>query len=263
MNQNLKNFVCFLTGAAAGGVSTWLAVKKYYELKADLEVESVKEAYNRKVEKFEPVKSSVDGEIEGPDEIDEDIKQGRTKSSIVKELNNKPPLTDYTKFFKEKGNEKTLDLKETLRDAKSDAESEEDAVYGEDIDPAELESPEDDKPYTDEEDANEQIAFDDHQLNGAHKDAGPACAIDISDFELTCANYDKLTLHYYQPDDLLTNEEGEIIGWSDLIGEELAPVIDDTDFDSNSEDHLYIRSDKLMCDFEVQKIFDGFGGNEE
>lgn len=252
MNQNLKSFICFLTGAAAGGVGTWLAVKKYYELKADLEVESVREAYNRKVEKFEPVKSSVDGEIEGPEEIDEDVKQGRTKSSIVKELNNKPPLTDYTKFFKEKGDEKTLDLKETLRDAKSDAE--------EDIDPAEEESPSEDDMYGDDETTS--IEKEDEALNGAHKNAGPAYVIDISDFELTCANYDKLTIHYYQPDDLLTNEEGEIIGWSDIIGEEIEHAMDSVGFSDSDDDCIHVRSDKLMCDFEVQKIFDGFGGNE-
>lgn len=250
MNQNLKSFICFLTGAAAGGVATWLSVKKYYELKADLEVESVREAYNRKVEKFEPTKSSVDGEIEGPEEIDEDVKQGRTKSSIVKELNNKPPLTDYTKFFKEKESGKTLDLKETLRDAKSDAEDEEpeeideDTMYGEDEETVSIEK-------------------EDEALNGAHKDAGPAYVIDVSDFELTCANYDKLTIHYYQPDDLLTNEEGEIIGWSDIIGEEIEHAMDSVGFSDSDDDCIHVRSDKLMCDFEVQKIFDGFGGNEE
>lgn len=248
MNQNLKSVLYFLTGAAAGGVGTWLAVKKYYEIKADLEVESVREAYNRKVEKFEPTKSSVDGEIEGPEEIDEDVKQGRTKSSIVKELNNKPPLTDYTKFFKEKESGKTLDLKETLRDAKSDAEEPEevddDSMYGEDEESVSIEK-------------------EDEALNGAHKDAGPAYVIDISDFELTCSNYDKLTIHYYQPDDLLTNEEGEIIGWSDIIGEEIEHAMDSVGFSDNEDDCIHVRSDKLMCDFEVQKIFDGFGGNEE
>lgn len=248
MNQNLKNVLYFLTGAAAGGVTTWLSVKKYYELKADIEVESVRDAYNRKVEQFEPVKSSVDGELEGPEEIDEDVKQGRTKSSIVKELNNKPPLTDYTKFFKNKENEKTLDLKETLRDAKSDAEEPEeektdDSMYGED-EPTSIEK-------------------EDEALNGAHKDAGPSHVIEVSDFELTCANYDKITIHYYQPDDMLTNEEGEIIGWSDIIGEEIENAMSSVGFGDSDDDCIYVRSDKLMCDFEVQKIFDGFGGNEE
>lgn len=253
MNQNLKNVLIFLTGAAAGGVGTWLAVKKYYELKADLEVESVRNAYNRKVEQFEPIKSSVDGEIEGPEEIDEDVKQGRTKSSIVKELNNKPPLTDYTKFFKEKESGKTLDLKETLRDAKSDAE--------EDIDPAKEESPSEDDIYGDDESVS--LEKEDEALNGAHKDAGPAHVIEVSDFELTCANYDKITIHYYQPDDMLTNEEGEIIGWSDIIGEEIENAMNSVGFSDSDDDCIYVRSDKLMCDFEVQKIFDGFGGNEE
>ena len=258
MNQSLKNVLIFLSGAAAGGVTTWLSVKKYYELKADLEVESVKEAYNRRMEKYEPTKSSVDGEIEGPEEIeessDEDARLGRTKSSIVKELNNKPPLTDYTKFFKNKEDGKTLDLKETLRDAKEDAK---------DIDPAELEGPEDDEPYTDEEDNEEQMAYDDHKLNGAHKDAAAAHIIDKSDFELTCENYDKITLLYYQPDDMLTNEEDEVIGWSDIIGEEVETALEGSSWTENEDDLIHVRSDVLMTDFEIQKIFNSNGGNEE
>lgn len=256
MNQSLKNVLIFLSGAAAGGVTTWLSVKKYYELKADLEVESVREAYNRKIEKYEPTKSSVDGELEGPETIedDEDARLGKTKSSIVRELNNKPPLTDYTKYFKAKENGKTLDLKETLRDAKEDAK---------DIDPAELEGPQDDEPYTDEEDNEEQMAYDDHKLNGAHKDAGPAHVIDKSDFELTCENYDKITLLYYQPDDMLTNEEDEVIGWSDIVGEEVETALENTSFTSNDDELIHVRSDVLMTDFEIQKIFNSNGGNEE
>ena len=250
MNDNVKSVVTFLSGAAIGGVVTWLSVKKYYEVKADIEVESVREAYNKKLEAIEPPVTSVDGEIEGPETIeDAKVHLDKTKSSIVKELVNKPPMTDYTKMFKRKDNTE-LELHEVTRDAKEDAL-------------AEAEVPPEDEPMTDAEDAMEQMAYEDNKLNGAHRDALPAHVIDRSDFELTCEHYDKITLLYYQPDDMLTNEENEIIGWSDAIGDEVAKAMDTTKVGENDDDCLCIRSDKLMCDFEINKIWSSFGGNEE
>ena len=239
MNQNVKNVIIFLSGAAIGGVSTWAAVKKFYEFKADSEIDQVRTAYNEKVAEFEPAKSSVDGELNGPSELpsDEDIKNAKSKSSIVKELNNKPPLTDYTKFFKEKESGKTLDLKETLRDAKADAEdtSEEDAMYGED------------EVYDD-------IDAEGQRLNGAKDEAiiddRPPYEIDRAACELECSHYDKQDLVWYTVDNTLTNEIGEFVDEALLIGD----VLDDSGFVDNDQEVLYVRNDKLMVDFTIRKI---------
>lgn len=241
MNQNVKNVIIFLSGAAIGGLSTWAAVKKFYEFKADSEIDQVRTAYNEKVAEFEPAKSSVDGELVGPSELpsEEDIKNAKTKSSIVKELNNKPPLTDYTKFFKEKESGKTLDLKETLRDAKSDAE--------EDIDPSEDDMYGEDEVYDD-------IDAEGQRLNGAKDEAiiddRPPYEIDRAACELECSHYDKQDLVWYTVDNTLTNEIGEFVDEALLIGD----VLDESGFVDNDQEVLYVRNDKLMVDFTIRKV---------
>lgn len=243
MNPKVTNLLYFVAGAAVGAFGMWLSVKKYYELKADLEVQSVKEAFEDKISEIEDKRTSVDGDLEGPEEIEPEPGVKPTVSSITKMLNNKPPLKDYSKMFKEKSKEgdDTLKVKEIVR--------------GDDIDPAEVESPPDDEPYTEEEDENEQLDYEDHELNGEHRkalleDRAPYL-IELSDYEMTCANYEKQTLLYYICDDILTDESGDEISPRDVIG----TAIMDSGFGSNDEDTIFVRNDKLMCDYEVTKVF--------
>lgn len=248
MSSGGKNALIFLTGACIGGLGTWMLVKKYYETKADLEVESVKRAYTDKVAELEENKSTLDGELEGPKEID--ISKTKSHSSIVEQLNNKPDLLDYTKFFKAKG-EKLSGVSETIRDAKEDADK--DGLSEDEL--AEMERPEDDEPYSDEEDEAETLAYEDHTLNGAKNQAiaddKDPYIIDASDFELTCAQYEKLELTYHCYDDEL-EDNGEPVDnrWL-LIGNAIA----DSGFDDNDDDILYVRNDKLQSDFKIVKEY--------
>lgn len=248
MNNTLKSVIIFMSGAAVGAVSMYFGVKKYFELKADLEVAEVRDAYDRHMAEIEESRSSLDGELRGESEINEkDIAAEPTKSSIVHALNNKPPLRDYTKYFVEKGNKEELELKEVIRNAKEDA--------GEMIDPAELEGPEDDTPYTEEEDNDQTLDYEGYQLNGEHKKAleedRRPYIIDPSDYELTCSNYEKLTLLYYISDDIVLDESEEEVNRFDLIGN----VIMESGFDENEDEIIFVRNDKLMCDYEVVKVF--------
>ena len=253
MNSNVKGVIIFISGAVVGSISTYLAVRKVFELKADEEVASVKKAYQERIDYIDITKNSLDGELEGPETIEEDVKKQKSTSSIVRDLNNKPPLKDYTKYFKGSGS-KDLELKEVVRDARGDAIAE-----GE-IDPAEMEGPEDDEPYTDEEDKEEQINYEDYELNGAHKSAleldRAPYEIDRSDFELTCSQYDKIPLLYYVSDDVLAEETGEEVEPEGLIGD----VLITSGFCGNEEDILLVRNDKLTSDFEVTKVYTNYRG---
>lgn len=248
MNKAVKDIIIFASGAAVGAITTYLSVKKYFEFKADMEIADVKDAFNRHMAEIEGSKTSLDGDIKGEEEINEDnIAVEPTKSSIVHNLNNKPPLRDYTKFFVEKGNKEELDLKEVVRNAKEDASKE--------MDPAELEGPEDDIPYTEEEDNDQTLDYEGYQLNGEHKkaleeDRAPY-VIEPSDYELTCSNYEKLSLLYYISDDIITDDDGDEINRFDVIGN----TIMESGFDEDGDEILFVRNDKLMCDYEIQKIF--------
>ena len=251
MEKRTSNIIFFLSGTIIGGVSTFFAVKGHFEAKADKEVESVKEAYEKRLEAIDIPKESINGDIKGPDVIN-DAEPGMevTKSSIVRELNNKPPLKDYTKFFTGK-DEKTLEVKEVTRDPSEDMIE---------MELAESESPEDDSEMTEEEDMEAQADYEMYKLNEDHKKAleenRPPYVIDLSDFEMTCSHYFKETLHYYIHDRLVATDDDEIINVPDALGD----CLDTSGFSENGDDLLYVRNDRLMVDYEIDKVFTAFGG---
>lgn len=255
MNNTLKSVIIFMSGAAVGGLSTYFGVKKYFELKADLEIEDVKKVFEDRLSEIEEHKSSLDGDLTGPEEIETDKKV----KSVSEIMNNKMDIKDYTRYFKSKG-EKISGVGEVLRDAHEEIEKE---MASDGIDMAELEHPEDDEAYSDEEDRQQSLDVIDYELNGASRDAiaegREPYEIEASDYELTCDHYDKQSLNYYISDDVLVNDELEIIDDGSirlLIGD----VLLKSGFDSNEDDMIFIRNDKIMCDFEITKIFTAFTG---
>ena len=247
MNPKVTNLLYFAAGAAVGACGMFLGVKKYFELKADLEIESVRDAYNRRLAEMEGTKSSVEGDIKGPETI-EDVGRMPTRSSISKELNNKPPLTDYSKYFKSDG-KMDLDLKETIRDPK------EEMIENE---LAEAEGPKDDEEMTEEEDEEATSDYEMYQINKDHQDAlkeGRApYVIDASDYELTCSHYSKIDLHYYISDGVVTTDEDEIVDIRSLLGN----CIESSGFSDNGEDLLFVRNDITMADYEIEKLYMAF-----
>lgn len=249
MNSTVKSIIIFASGAAVGGIGTFLAVKKYYETRSDLEIEEVRRCYEDKLYEIEDNASSVEGDLEGPETI---VKEK------VRELNNKPDLTDYTSYFKKKGT-KIDGVSETLRDAKEAADAE--GLSEEEL--AEMEYPQDDEPYTDEEDRNQTLDYIDHQLNGASRDAiaenRAPYEIGPSDYELTCANYEKQSLIYYHFDQVLADDdENEVSDYRHLIGN----ILEESGFTDNDDDCLYVRNDKIMVDFEITKLYEAFRPKE-
>lgn len=245
MNSTVKELCLFASGVAFGAAGAYFFIKKYFEAKADMEIEAARKAYEDRLVLLEPNKNSKDGELTGPKEID--------VKSKVKELNNKPDLLDYTKYFKPSG-VKLDSSSELIRDAKKDAI--ENGLSEEEL--AEMETPPDDEPYTDAEDRDQTLDYEDYQLNGAHKkaieDDKPPFEIAPEDFALTCDNYEKTSLIWYVFDDTLANEAEEIVDRELFVGS----VIEDSGFDSNDLDVLYVRNDRLMVDFEITKVYEQF-----
>lgn len=252
MNNTLKSVIIFMSGAAVGTTLTFLGVKKCFETKADIEIDEVRKVYEDKINEELGTKSSEDGEIVGPKEIEGE--KPLSHKEIIERMNNKPDLLDYSKFFKEKG-ERIDGVSETLRDAKEAADLE--GLSEEEL--AEMESPPEDEPYTDEEDREESLNYIDHQLNGASRDAiaddKPPYEIEASDFELTCDSYEKISLTYYVFDQIVANDEEEVVDEAILIGD----VIESSGFSSNEDDILFVRNDKIMADFEITKVYEPYG----
>lgn len=250
MNANVVKALYFVCGATAGATGMYFGLKKYFELKADIEIEACREAYNRRMAEIDKVKSSMDGEIKGPENID--IGKEPRRSSIAKEFNNKPPMTNYGKYFKDATPEdEKLNLRETIRDPKE-------ALIEQDL--AESESPEDDEEMDEEEDDEETNEFEMYQINKDHQDAlreGRApYLIDPGRFEMECAHYSKITLHYYISDGIITTDEDEVIDENELLGN----CIETSGFADDDEDLLFVRNDITMADYEIEKMYTQFTG---
>ena len=268
MNSNLKGVLIFVSGLGLGAAGMYLGLKKTFELKADTEIAEVKSVYEEKLNEIERengnINSSKDGSLKGPEEIEGDKKLSHKE--IIERLNNKPDILDYTKYFKP-GGEKMDGVAEILRDAKEEADktglSEDELAQrehdAEGVDLAEMEGPQDDEPYSEEEDRDQTLEYEDYKLNGAMKEAiaddKPPYEIEPSDWELTCGNYEKISLIWYQFDQIVANEEGETVDEHLLIGD----IISETGFDDNDADVLYVRNDKIQADFEITKVYEAYG----
>ncbi len=257
MTKSSTGIVSFIVGAAIGGVSTWLAVRKYYQVRFEVQCNEVREVYAEKLDELQPEKSTMNGELVGPGEIEVEPEPGMRKpvSSIVRELNNKPDLHDYTSYFHGKG-QKLDGLSETLRDAEADAKA--DA-----IDPSEAlieaDCPPEDEPMTDEEDYAEQVNYENYEFNERHRKAVAENwepeVIPLDNFMALRENgYENETLNYFVFDDILANEQDEELDQDLFVGDCLI----ESGFTDNNEDLLYIRNDKLSCVFEIRKVHSQF-----
>lgn len=86
MTKSASNILCFIFGAAAGGLATWYFVKDIYRKKADMEVESVKRAYAPQEPETTP----------GPE--DEEFPANRNFTIFQSELESMK--TDYSEIIK-------------------------------------------------------------------------------------------------------------------------------------------------------------------
>jgi hypothetical protein len=91
MDKKILIGIAFASGAAAGSVATWLAVKDIYKRRADEEIESVKETF-AKYRKQEEPKEVVEKTV--VDKVEE-------KTEIVPETSHMEGYVDYTSYSKE------------------------------------------------------------------------------------------------------------------------------------------------------------------
>lgn len=86
MNNNVKTFLAFVAGAAAGSFAAWKLLEKKYKRIADEEIESVKEMFGRKMQKNEAEEKVAE----------EETKYGDVVSSLgyVKETKNEEVQED-------------------------------------------------------------------------------------------------------------------------------------------------------------------------
>lgn len=162
----------FVFGAAVGSAVTWQYTKKFYEQRAQEEIDSVKETYGKKV---------VPAQVEA----DTDEKEAAT---VVDGVDDKPDILHYAEILKHE--------KYTTGDESPTAEN---------------------KPYV--------ISPD-----------------EFGEFE----EYDRISLTYYADQVLADENDDKIKDVDEVIGVESL-----THFGEYEDDSVFVRNDRLKCDYEI------------
>lgn len=162
----------FVLGAAVGSAVTWQYTKKFYEQRAQEEINSVKKTYGKKV-------------VPAQGEEDRTEKEAAT---VVDGVDDKPDILRYAEFLKHE--------KYTTDDDSPTAES---------------------KPYV--------ISPD-----------------EFGEFE----EYDRISLTYYADQVLADENDDKIKDVDEVIGVESL-----THFGEFEDDSVFVRNDRLKCDYEI------------
>lgn len=239
-----RGIVIFLLGAAIGGVVVNHFTKEAYAKRADEEIESVKEFAKRQIQQVENnyteemvqlIKSFENGlstkeDINNYQQILKDIYETYTNSSIP-ELEN---IYDYYNGETEENMEKRPSLhiykKPPLQSVVEEIENDIDLVDDEE-----------------EEDEDDTVLMDD-----TDDEEEGILLISGNEFSTEKNHYDKLSIYYYEEDDVLADEnDGIIPNPDDILGDEAL-----TSFDESNV--VYVRNNRLGADYEILRLEDSY-----
>ncbi len=254
MNKGAVGVMSFIAGAGIGALGMWFGVKQFYEARYLAESEEMHQIYAKKLDELEPRKNSIDGGLEGPEEIEPEPGMTRTRSSIVQELNNKPDLKDYSRYFHGKG-QKLDNVSETLRDAAETAKAEaidpSEALIEQDLAESQWPTEED---YGSDEDDDKMIDINEIHARARQEKWPPQEITQSTFYELSEAGYEKVELSWYMFDNTLVDEADGEINEADYIGD----VIERSGFAENDNEKLWVRNDQRLLVFEIEKLSASF-----
>lgn len=258
-NGRLRGAIIFVIGAAVGGstaaffVHRW-AKKKYMAI-AKKEVESLQEYIDKlQAERISDMsgysgKGSGDSgehdeDAAGPDGYRKEKGESQARNSGYKGRED-PNYIPYSQYSKHGNNDSWR--------SEAGKKSKVDEIY--DQLAAELEHPSEDDESDDAEDAYYR-SVDKRKIDSAEElseransnDSGPV----IISFQECGLNpeYDKEDLFFYKEDGVVTNDNEEICAApEDMIG----TCIQDSGFDRNDQEILYVRNDRRLTYYAIEK----------
>lgn len=253
----IKGVIIFLFGAAAGGAAASFFTKKYVEKKFDRisgENKELKEYLQFLRDKDEA--GNLAENLGYVEKEGEDLGEKESEASS-KDVDKK---VDYTRFYKTVKDATGIDLEDADNIAKEmhkqyEAAKEYDEKLKKEREEynAKLEHPVD---SDEDEDEEEEVKYDYEteqairMLNGDKKME----IIDAGQYD-SYPYHDKITLYYYTDDKILaTEDDEEIDDWGALIGN----AIEETGFDQNQSQAIYVRNYSRGTDYEIGKVFGAF-----
>lgn len=109
MNKNVLCIITFGAGAAIGAGTAWYITKRSFEARTDEEIESVRQAYEKRYKKLEEDLYKSDGESSVL--INSEPKQEPVKreEKVVKKAAEKPNIIDYRSYYEGSEDRATLE----------------------------------------------------------------------------------------------------------------------------------------------------------
>ena len=214
-----KSVVLFAGGAALGSLVTWFATKKYYEAKANEEIENVKRAFGRRLDEIGKETEDFKEDFKEKEEIISS-NEYRQVEIVRRDDPSEAEVTNYEKFY-------------TLREE----------LEAEDLHPM------------DDGEEEEALEHGDMAVKEPHPSWIPPKIIKHNDYE-EMSGYASCELHYYVGDGILMDAESEDIidNPEALIGDALVKF----SFATNDEQMIYVKNENDKTIYEVYKIFAAF-----
>lgn len=227
MNAKVINAAMFVAGVTVGSIVTWKLVEHKYAKRAQEEIESVKETYsNRAIRSSKTCHSDFDGDQINLDEgvvIDLRTREKATLSAFG-EIDNIEKKKQVSEIVSEQGYK--TDYTDCFK-------PEEDEVVL--VDTSSL------HPAIDPEDEDEQSIY-------AEREGDQDAPYVISPEEFGEIGYETISLTYYA-DEILADEMDELVESIDSV----VGLNSLTTFGEYEDDSVFVRNDKLKCDYEILK----------
>lgn len=236
MNTIVKVALGFVAGAVTGGVGTYFGLRSRFARETQKEINEYREVARQRIHAANEFVDKMTKE------------EKKSEEDYDKSANSYDKFVDYTSYY----DKERCDLRDELNAVSQ-------IVKDEDFDKhmAEREHPEEEE-YLDEELDNEEKI---ESLRKAREDQKLPYPIDAAAFHNTQQWYEKISLTYFEGNDVLTDDrEDPIDNPEELVGVDYKKFFG---IDENEPDIVFVRNDCNGCDYEICQVPASYAGDGE
>ena len=247
MNTVVKVAIGFVAGAVTGGVGTYFGLRSRFARETQKEINEYREVARQRIRAANEFVDKMTKE------------EKKNEEDYDKAANSYDKFVDYTSYYDGNIRDELNTVSQAVNDKSFDEHM------------AEREHPEEEgyyNPHTeefnDEEDLNEE--FDNEEkveaLRKAREDQKLPYPIEAAEFHNTQQWYEKITLTYFEGNDVLTDDrEDPIDNPEEFVGTDYKKFFGM--IDENEPDIVFIRNDCNGCDYEICRVPASYAGDEE
>lgn len=254
MNTVVKVAIGFVAGAVTGGVGTYFGLRSKFARETQKEINEYREVARQRIRAANEF-------------IDKATKEEKkSEEAYDKAANSYDKFVDYTSFYDGESavNTEYCDLRNELNTV---SQAVKDKSFDEHM--AERECPEEEGYYdlpigVIEEDLDEELDNEEkvEALRKAREDQKLPYPIDAAEFHNTQQWYEKITLTYFEGNDVLTDDrEDPIDNPEELVGTDYKNLFGMIDEDETNI--VMIRNDRNGCDYEICRVPASYVGTDQ